>query len=147
MSTADRPDARTPAGRLAAACRSAGFVRLTATADGDALAALGQFGAALRSVGVPFQASVLDVPTAADVHGTDADATVLEFLEYATRAHALAVAATVLVGLVAWRAVLVSRYSRRIDSPTLRMELTGMGIGSVTAILLMYEPLAELRSR
>jgi len=77
MSTADRPNAHTPAESIAAACRSAGFVRLTATADGDALAALGQLGAALRAVGVPFQASVRRVPTAEDVTSTDADATVV----------------------------------------------------------------------
>jgi hypothetical protein len=76
MSTADRPNASAPAERLATACRSAGFVRLTATADGDALASLGIFGAALRTVGVPFQASVARVPTADRSGGTDADATV-----------------------------------------------------------------------
>jgi len=77
MSTADRPNASAPAERLASACRSAGFVRLTATADGDALAALGTVGAALRTVGVPFQASVAHVPTAEPAGGTDADATVV----------------------------------------------------------------------
>jgi hypothetical protein len=74
MSTAGRPDASAPAESLAAVCRSAGFVRLVATADGDALAALGQLGAALRATDVPFQASVRRVP---DERGTDADATVV----------------------------------------------------------------------
>lgn len=77
MSTADRTDASTPAESLAAACRSAGFVRLMATADGDALAALAGFGAALRTVGTPFQASVTHVPTAENMAGTNADATVV----------------------------------------------------------------------
>lgn len=77
MSTADRPNPSAPAESLAATCRSAGFVRLTATADGDALAALGQLGAALRTVGIPFQASVAHVPTTEETGGTDADATVV----------------------------------------------------------------------
>lgn len=74
MSAAGRPNASAPAESLAAVCRDAGFVRLTATADGDALAALGQLGAALRATDVPFQASVRRVP---DDRGTDADATVV----------------------------------------------------------------------
>lgn len=74
MSTAGRPNASAPAESLAAVCQSAGFVRLTATADGDALAALGQLGAALRATDTPFQASVRQVP---DERSTDADATVV----------------------------------------------------------------------
>ncbi|PSQ18734.1 exonuclease RecJ, partial [Halobacteriales archaeon QS_9_67_17] len=64
MSAAGRSDASAPAESLAAACRVADFVRLTATADGDALAALGQLGAALRATDVPFHASVARVPNA-----------------------------------------------------------------------------------
>ncbi|MFC7177492.1 hypothetical protein [Halosegnis marinus] len=74
MSTAGRPNASAPAESLAAVCRSAGFVRLTATPDGDALAALGQLGAALRAADVGFQASVSRVPRDS---GTEADATVV----------------------------------------------------------------------
>ncbi|PSP57319.1 hypothetical protein BRC72_09845 [Halobacteriales archaeon QH_7_66_36] len=73
MSAAGRSDASAPAESLAAACRAADFIRLTATADGDALAALGQLGAALRATDVPFHASVTRVP---GVTAPDADCTV-----------------------------------------------------------------------
>lgn len=73
MSTAGRPEASAPADSLAAAVREAGLVRLAATADGDALAALGTLARACRANGVPFQASVDRVPR---VTGTDADVTV-----------------------------------------------------------------------
>ncbi|MFB6117642.1 hypothetical protein [Halosegnis sp.] len=73
MSAAGRSDAPAPAESVAVACRNAGLVRLTATADGDALAALGQLGAALRAAGVPFHASVAPFPAAP---ATDADLTV-----------------------------------------------------------------------
>lgn len=73
MSTAGRPDASAPAESLAAACRDAGFVRLVASADGDALAALGVLVDGLRSAAVPFQTSVAHVPRPP---ATDADVTV-----------------------------------------------------------------------
>lgn len=63
----DAPD------RVAAAVRDAGFVRLVATADGDALAATGLLARALRATDVPYQASLAAVP---EVPPTDADCTV-----------------------------------------------------------------------
>ena len=59
--------------RAAATLRDAGFVRLVATADGDALAAVGLLARALRRLDVPFQASLAAVPTPPT---TDADCTV-----------------------------------------------------------------------
>jgi len=65
---------------LAAACRNTDFVRLQATADGDALAALGQLAGALHATETPFHATVERVPDAAAADGltvclgTDADA-------------------------------------------------------------------------
>lgn len=73
MSTAGRPDASAPAESLAAAVRDAGFVRLAATADGDALAALGVLARAFRAIDVPFQAAVSRFPPASR---TEADVTV-----------------------------------------------------------------------
>ena len=59
MSATDRNVApAAAAGDLAASVREAGFVRLVAAADGDALAATGLLARALSAVGVPFQASV-----------------------------------------------------------------------------------------
>lgn len=73
MSTADRTDPDAPAASLASACLNAGLVRLVATADGDALAALGTLARALRERDVPFQASVARYPA---LDGTEADVTV-----------------------------------------------------------------------
>jgi len=73
MSAADRQEPSDRAASLAAACRGAGFVRLTATPDGDALAALGLLARALRTTGTPFQAAVAAFPGEA---GTEADATI-----------------------------------------------------------------------
>jgi len=73
MSTAGRPEASAPADSLAAAIREAGFVRLAATADGDALAALATTARACRAADVPFQAAVDAVPRPP---ATDADVTV-----------------------------------------------------------------------
>lgn len=73
MSTTGRPNASAPAESLAAAVRDAGFVRLAGTADGDALAAVGVLGRALRATEVPFQASVRPVP---EEDGTEADVVV-----------------------------------------------------------------------
>jgi len=55
------------------AVSDAEFVRLVATADGDALAATGLFARALDAAGVPYQASLAAVP---DPPATDADCTV-----------------------------------------------------------------------
>lgn len=70
MSTAGRSDVPAPAESLAAAVSDAGFVRLTATADGDALAALGLLARALRTIDIPFQASINRFPRDSD---TEAD--------------------------------------------------------------------------
>jgi hypothetical protein len=50
------------AAALAADLRTAPFVRLLASPDGDALAAAGTLARALRETGVPFQVRVADVP-------------------------------------------------------------------------------------
>ena len=63
----DAPD------RVAAAIRDAEFVRLVATADGDALAATGLLARALDAVETPYQASLATVP---EPPATDADCTV-----------------------------------------------------------------------
>lgn len=73
MTASGRPAQSAPAESLAAACRDADFVRLQATADGDALAALGQLAAALRATDTPFHASVRTVP---DITVTEGDLTV-----------------------------------------------------------------------
>ena len=52
MSAAGRPNEDAP-GRTAAAIREAGFVRLVATADGDALAATGLLARALEASASP----------------------------------------------------------------------------------------------
>lgn len=62
MSAAGRTDGRAPADSVATACREADFVRLLATADGDALAATGVLARALDAVDVPYQASLAGVP-------------------------------------------------------------------------------------
>jgi hypothetical protein len=63
----DTPD------HVAARLRTAEFVRLVATADGDALAATGLLARALEECGVPYQASLAAVP---EPPATDADCTV-----------------------------------------------------------------------
>ncbi|MFQ3318290.1 MAG: hypothetical protein ACI8UR_001619 [Natronomonas sp.] len=63
----DAPD------RVAAALRDAEFVRLVATADGDALAATGLLARALDATEVPYQASLAAIP---EPPATDADCTV-----------------------------------------------------------------------
>ncbi|MFB6191956.1 MAG: hypothetical protein ABEI11_01400, partial [Haloarculaceae archaeon] len=73
MSAADRQASPDRAASLAAVCRDAGFVRVVASPDGDALAALGLLAGALRDTGTPFQAAVSAFPGEA---GTEADATV-----------------------------------------------------------------------
>lgn len=76
MSTADRSagdDDRASA--VASACRDAEFVRLVATADGDALAATGVLARALAASDRPFQASVAE-PPADPTRGTEADVTI-----------------------------------------------------------------------
>ncbi|MFB6178320.1 MAG: hypothetical protein ABEI77_01190 [Halorientalis sp.] len=76
MSTADRPaGSATTASDLAADCREAAFVRLVATADGDALAATGVLARALDATDRPFQASVV-APTTDTTRETEADATI-----------------------------------------------------------------------
>jgi len=76
MSTADRSTGtEAAASAVAGACRDAGFVRLVATADGDALAATGVLARALARLDVPFQASVTE-PPASSARGTEADVTV-----------------------------------------------------------------------
>ena len=74
MSAAGRrsEDASGPAA-VAAAIREAGFVRLAATADGDALAATGLLIRALEATETPYQATVDAVP---EPPATDADRTV-----------------------------------------------------------------------
>ena len=74
MSAAGRrsEDASGPAA-VAAAIREAGFVRLAATADGDALAATGLLVRALEATETPYQAAVDAVP---EPPATDADRTV-----------------------------------------------------------------------
>jgi hypothetical protein len=61
------------ADRVASRLRDADFVRLVATADGDALAATGLLARALRELDVPYQASLAAVPR---TPSTDADCTV-----------------------------------------------------------------------
>ena len=76
MSTADRPtESAAAASDIAAVCRDAEFVRLVATADGDALAATGVLARALAATDRPFQASVV-APTATAERATEADATI-----------------------------------------------------------------------
>ena len=70
MSTTDRPGADLAPGDVAAQLRDAGFVRLVAAPDGDALAATGLLGGALADAGVPYQASIRRFP---GVGATDAD--------------------------------------------------------------------------
>ena len=72
MSAAGRSNEDAP-GRTAAAIREAGFVRLVATADGDALAATGLLARAVEAAGTPYQASLAAVP---EPPATDADCTV-----------------------------------------------------------------------
>jgi hypothetical protein len=76
MSAADHPAGPAPtASDVAAACRDAGFARLVATADGDALAATGVLARALAERARPFQASVAEPP--ADLtRSTEADLTI-----------------------------------------------------------------------
>ncbi|MEF8856469.1 MAG: exonuclease RecJ [Haloplanus sp.] len=62
MSTAPATTEDADAGELAAALRTAPFVRVVATADGDALAASGVLARALRECGTPFQVRVDAVP-------------------------------------------------------------------------------------
>jgi hypothetical protein len=76
MAAADPSDGLAPGASVAATCRDAGFVRLVATSDGDALAATGVLARALAAVGVPFQASIRQFPADAPGDGTDADVTV-----------------------------------------------------------------------
>lgn len=71
MSAAETPEDAHD--RAAAALRDAEFVRLVATADGDALAATGLLARALDAVETPYQASLAAVPEAP---ATDADCTV-----------------------------------------------------------------------
>jgi len=60
MSAADRPgDGTAPADAVADVVREAGFVRILARADGDALAASGVLARALATTGRPFQVSVV----------------------------------------------------------------------------------------
>lgn len=61
------------ADRVASRLRDADFVRLVATADGDALAATGLLARALRECDVPYQASLAAVPR---TPSTEADCTV-----------------------------------------------------------------------
>lgn len=77
MSTTGRPDEdeNAPGAGVAASLREAGFVRLVAGADGDALAALSVLAGVLGDAGTPFQATVAPVPRDAD-RATDADLTV-----------------------------------------------------------------------
>jgi hypothetical protein len=76
MSTTGRPDESAPAASdVAVQLRDAEFVRLVATADGDALGALGVLAGVLGDAGTPYQASVV-TPPEADTGGTDADLTV-----------------------------------------------------------------------
>lgn len=76
MSTADRPtESASAASDIAEICRDAEFVRLVATADGDALAATGVLGRALAATDRPFQASVV-APTATAERATEVDATI-----------------------------------------------------------------------
>ena len=75
----DAPD------RAAAALREAGFVRLVATADGDALAATGLLARALDAVETPYQASLAAVP---DAPATDADCTVAVGHSFGAEGHA-----------------------------------------------------------
>jgi len=75
MSTTGRPDGAAPAtSDVAAALGEAGFVRLVAGANGDALAALGVLADALDAGDTPFQATVAALPAGAD-RATDADLT------------------------------------------------------------------------
>jgi hypothetical protein len=76
MSTAGRDQSSAPAASdVAAALREAGFVRLVARADGDALAAAGVLARALDARGTPFQATVVR-PFSDATRATDADLTV-----------------------------------------------------------------------
>ena len=76
MSTADRPtESAAAASDIAAVCRDAEFVRLVASADGDALAATGVLARALAATDRPFQASVV-APTATTERATEADAAI-----------------------------------------------------------------------
>jgi len=76
MSTTGRSEERAPAASdVAGRLREASFVRLIGGADGDALAALGLLGAALRADHTPFQASIVPRHERA-TRATDADCTV-----------------------------------------------------------------------
>jgi hypothetical protein len=75
MSTTGHPEGPASAtSDVAAALGEAGFVRLVAAADGDALAALGVLADALEAAGTPFQVTVAALPAGAD-RATDADLT------------------------------------------------------------------------
>jgi hypothetical protein len=65
MSTAPAPTGDADAGSVAAALRDAPFVRVVASADGDALAASGVLARALTERSTPFQIRVETVPDAA----------------------------------------------------------------------------------
>jgi hypothetical protein len=71
MSTAPATVEDADAGELAAAVRTAPFVRVVATADGDALAASGILARALRARGTPFQIRVDAVPDPVPGDGDD----------------------------------------------------------------------------
>lgn len=75
MASADRPVPSAPSpSDVARRCNEAGFVRVMAAADGDAVAAAGLLGRAMTAAGIPFHASVHRV---ADVtRSTDAGLTV-----------------------------------------------------------------------
>jgi hypothetical protein len=71
MSTAPATAEDADAGELAAALRTAPFVRVVATADGDALAASGVLARVLRDRGTPFQVRVDAVPDPVPGDGDD----------------------------------------------------------------------------
>lgn len=83
MSTVDSPE--TTPDRVAATLRDADFVRLVATADGDALAASGLLARALEAAAVPFQVSLAAVP---EPPSTDADCTVAVGHSFRASGHA-----------------------------------------------------------
>ncbi|SNZ13389.1 hypothetical protein SAMN06269185_2151 [Natronoarchaeum philippinense] len=80
MSAAGRTDLDAPAvSDVAAALRDAPFVRLFASADGDALAAAGVLARALDDIGRPFQVAVVETASESDarIEAGDGDATAL----------------------------------------------------------------------
>lgn len=120
MSTAGRSDRdrkAATASDIAGRIRDAAFVRLVATADGDAVAALGLLTGALDAAGTPYQATVAAVPETAD-RTTSADLTLALGRPLA--------AADVTVGLEEPASRVAYDTARQFTSPDAMLALAGL---------------------